>query len=237
MSSEKITVMMVDDHPLILQGLRKVLGAEDDIEVVGEAMDGQDAIQMARQLTPEVALVDINLPSMNGMQVTRQLKTDLPQTAVIILTAYHDENQLLHAIRAGASAYYSKDVPVAKLLSAIRQVRNGLYVVEDSVLDKLQLAEWIVESFGEMDAFWEGSEDMFMPLSDREMDILQWITRGMSNRQVAAELGISHQTVKNHMTSILRKLAVNDRTQAAVNALRKGWIRLQDIDDGSSSPE
>ena len=154
-----------------------------------------------------------------------------------MLTAYHDENQVFHAVRAGASAYYPKDVTVETLLGAIRQVSQGLYVIEENVLSKPELAAWIADRFQEMGAFWEGAEDMFMPLSDREMEILHLITRGLSNKQVALELGISHQTVKNHMTSILRKLAVNDRTQAAVYALRKGWIRLQDTDDESSSSE
>jgi DNA-binding NarL/FixJ family response regulator len=235
MSAEKIAVMIVDDHPLVLQGLRKVLAGEPDIEVVASATDGEEALETARRLTPDVILLDINLPSMNGMQVARQLKADLPNVAVIMLTAYHDENQVFHAVRAGASAYYPKDVTVDKLLGAIRQVSQGMYVIDENVLSKPQLAEWITERFEEIGAFWEGAEDMFMPLSDREMEILALITRGMSNKQVAVELGISHQTVKNHMTSILRKLAVNDRTQAAVYALRKGWIRLQDIDDESMS--
>jgi DNA-binding NarL/FixJ family response regulator len=231
---EEILVMIVDDHPLFLQGLRRVLEAEDGIRVIGAATDGEEALELARQLMPDVVLMDVNLPSMNGMQVTRQLKADLPNVAVIVLTAYHDENQVLYAVRVGASAYYPKDVTPAALVDAIRQVSQGYYVIEENVLSKPELAEWITERFEDF-AFWDGAEDMFMPLSPREMDILQLITRGLSNKQVAVELGISHQTVKNHMTSILRKLAVNDRTQAAVYALRKGWIRLHDADDGNQS--
>jgi len=173
---------------------------------------------------------------MNGLQVARQLKADLPSISIIMLTAYHDENQVLHAVRAGASAYYPKDVTPDALIDAIHQVHRGFYVIEENVLSKPELAEWITERFTEFGAFWEGAEDMFMPLSNREMDILQLITRGMSNKQVARALGISHQTVKNHMTSILRKLAVNDRTQAAVYALRKGWIRLQDTEGEGGLP-
>ena len=230
MSKPTISVMIVDDHSIFLQGLRRVLEAEPDLVVVGAAADGEEALDVAGRLVPDVVLLDINLPSMNGMQVTRRLKQDLPNVAVIMLTAYHDENQVLHAIRAGASAYYSKDVQIGELIDAIRQVHQGMYVVEENILSKPQLAEWIKVRFEEIGAFWEGAEDMFMPLSEREMGILNLITRGLSNKQVALELGISHQTVKNHMTSILRKLAVNDRTQAAVYALRKGWVRLQDID-------
>jgi DNA-binding NarL/FixJ family response regulator len=224
-----ISVLIVDDHPVFLQGLRRILESEEDVEVVGAANDGEQALELARQMAPDVVLLDINLPSMNGMQVTRQLKADAPAVAVILLTAYHDEDQVLHAIRAGASAYYAKDVQPEALLDAIRQVSQGLYVIEENILSKPELAEWITARFAEFDTFWEGSERMFTPLSAREMSILNLIARGMSNRQVAAELGISYQTVKNHMTSILRKLAVNDRTQAAIYALRRGWIRLQDI--------
>jgi len=224
----KIRILIVDDHPLFRQGLERVLQTAPDVQIVGAAEDGEQALALARQLTPDVVVMDINLPSMNGMQVTRQLKADLPNIAVIMITAYHDENQVFHAIRAGASAYYPKDVTPEILLDAIRQVSQGFYVVEENILSKPELARWIQERFEEIGAFWEGAEDMFMPLSPREMDILQLIARGLSNREIAIELNISHQTVKNHMTSILRKLAVNDRTQAAIYALRKGWVRLQD---------
>jgi DNA-binding NarL/FixJ family response regulator len=230
-SSNTITILIVDDHPVFLQGLRRVLEPEPGIEVIGSATDGRQALEEAASLEPDVVLLDVNLPSMNGMQVARQLRDDQPNTAIIMLSAYHDDNQVLHAIRAGASAFYPKDVAPDTLLAAIRQVSKGMYVIDETVLSKPELAEWITERFHEFGAFWEAQEDLFMPLSKREMDILQLITRGRSNKQAAQELGISYQTVKNHMTSILRKLAVNDRTQAAIYALRQGWIRLQDIDE------
>lgn len=230
MTAEGLRVLIVDDHPVFCQGLRRILEATPDITVAGVARDGEEALEMARQLTPDVILMDINLPSMNGMQVTRLVKAELPNIGVIMLTAYHDESQVLHAIRAGASAYYPKDVTPEKLIDAIRQVHEGMYVIEEHVFTQPELAKWIQSRFEELDAFWEGAEEMFMPLSAREMEILQLIARGKSNKAIAHELGISHQTVKNHMTSILRKLAVNDRTQAAIYALRKGWIRLQDTE-------
>jgi DNA-binding NarL/FixJ family response regulator len=230
-SPDIITILIVDDHPVFLQGLRRVLEPEPDIRVIGAAVDGKEALETAASLAPNVVLLDVNLPSMNGMQVARQLKDAQPHTAIIMLSAYHDENQVLHSIRAGASAFFPKDVAPDTLLAAIRQVSQGLYVIDETVLSKPELAEWITERFQEFGAFWAAQEDLFMPLSKREMDILQLITRGRSNKQAAQELGISYQTVKNHMTSILRKLAVNDRTQAAIYALRQGWIRLQDIDE------
>ena len=136
---------------------------------------------------------------------------------------------MLHAVRAGAYAYFPKDVSPSELVNAIEQVSQGNYVINDEVLAKPQVANWLLTQFENMAINSdEGPEETFRALSTREMEILKHITRGLSNKEIAKALGISRQTVKNHMTSILRKLAVNDRTQAAVYALRRGWIRLQD---------
>ena len=223
-----IRVMLVDDHPVFRQGLRRIIEAQEDMEVVAEVDDGVEALRIAHEIAPQVIVMDINLPSMNGLQVTRRIKVDLPGVAVVMLTAYHDDEQLFHAVRAGAAAYYPKDVTPHKLMDAVRQISQGNYVVDDTVLDKPQFAAWLAKEFERMDTGWSGADELFIPLSPREMEILSLITKGMSNKQIARKLGISHQTVKNHMTSILRKLSVNDRTQAAVYALRHGWVRLQD---------
>ncbi len=224
----KTSLMLVDDHPLFRQGLRRVLEAEEDLEVIMEVSDGEEALRLAKQLAPNVVLMDINLPRMNGLQVTRELKQAVPEVAIIILTAYHDDEQIFHSVRAGAAAYFPKDVTPRRLVEAIRQVSKGNYVVDDEVLNKPEVATWLLQQFDKV-AYVDGlPNDMFAPLSPREMEILQHIARGQSNKEVAYELGISRQTVKNHMTSILRKLAVNDRTQAALYAVRRGWIRLND---------
>lgn len=226
----KTSVMLVDDHPLFRQGLRRVLEAEEDLEVILEVADGQEALRMVKQLAPDVVIMDINLPHMNGLQVTREIKQAVPDVAVIMLTAYHDDEQIFHAIRAGAAAYFPKDVTPRRLVEAIRQVSEGNYVIDDEVLDKPEVASWLLRQFDQV-AYIDGMpNDMFAPLSPREMEILQHIARGQSNKEVAYALGISRQTVKNHMTSILRKLAVNDRTQAALYAVRRGWIRLHDTE-------
>jgi len=226
----KITVMLVDDHPVFRQGLRRVLESEDDLDVIAEVDDGLEALRQAKRLVPDVMLLDINLPNMNGLQVARSLKDTLLEINIIMLTAYHDDQQVFHAIRAGASAYFPKDVSPRRLIEAIRLVHQGSYVVEDRVLEKPQVGEWLLAQFEEADADVNGDlGSLLVPLSPREMEILQHIAQGKSNKEIAYELGISRQTVKNHMTSILRKLAVNDRTQAAIYALRRGWIRLQDI--------
>ncbi len=226
----KITVMLVDDHPVFRQGLRRVLEGEDDIEVIAEVDDGREALRQAKQLVPDVMLLDINLPGMNGLQVARALKDTLLEINIIMLTAYHDDQQVFHAIRAGASAYFPKDVSPRRLIEAVRLVYQGHYVIEDRVLSKPQVGEWLLKQFEQTEAGANGElGSLMVPLSPREMEILQQIAQGKSNKEVAYELGISRQTVKNHMTNILRKLAVNDRTQAAIYALRRGWIRLQDI--------
>lgn len=228
-TTSKIRLMIVDDHPLFRAGLHRVVEMEPDFAIIGEATDGQEALDMARKLEPQVILMDVNLPILNGLQVTRELTGSRSTVAIIVLTAYHDDEQMLHAIRAGASAYFPKDVDPQELVKAIREVAKGNYMLNDAVLAKPQVATWLINQFEQMqvtDA--EGSEFAYQPLSAREMEILTCITRGKSNKEIAQQLGISRQTVKNHMTSILRKLAVNDRTQAAVYALRRGWIRLQD---------
>ncbi len=227
---DKITIMIVEDHPLFGQGLRRVLEEEDDLEIIAEVSDGELAVKRAAELQPNVILMDINLPGINGLQATREIRASTDRTAIIILTAYHDEEQLFHAIRAGAAAYYPKDVSPAELIRAIREVAKGNYVIGDTVLSAPQVANWLLKEFEEL-AVYEDVEEMFMPLSPREMEILRYVAKGASNKEIARALGISRQTVKNHMSSILRKLAVNDRTQAAVLALRRGWIRLQDTID------
>jgi DNA-binding NarL/FixJ family response regulator len=225
---DKIRIMIVDDHPLFREGLRRVMEAEDDILVEAEVADGHEAIALAREIRPDVVLLDISLPSMNGLQVTREIKASLPDTAVINLTAYHDEEQIIHAINAGASAYYPKEVMPDKLVFAVRQVTKGQWVIDDRVLNKEELGVWLLDQYRQIAATGIADDSRFVPLSSREMEILQYVVRGSSNKEIAHALQISQQTVKNHISSILRKLDAKDRTEAAVYALRHGWIRLAD---------
>lgn len=225
----KITVFIVDDHPLFRRGLINILNLEDDIAVLGECDDGEQGLEEILETQPDVALLDINMPSMNGLQVTNRIKADRSGIKVILLTAYDDQEQVLHAMRAGASAYCSKDVTPSKLVEIVRQVHEGHYVINEQTFDERSIQNWLdagVEAA--TGPYMIDPGEHFVPLSPREMEILRYVTRGMSNKEIAFSLGISHQTVKNHMTSILRKLAVEDRTQAAVYALRHGWVRLED---------
>ena len=226
--SDTTSIVIVEDHPLFRQGLRRVLEIESDLKVIAELGDGEQAIAQVPEMKPDVVLMDINLPKANGLQATRQITAIWEQARVIVLTAYHDDEQLFHALKAGAAAYYPKQVDPKTLVSAIRAVSAGNFVIGDEVMAKPQVASWLIKQFEELAVFDESPNEMFAPLSTREMSILQLIARGASNKEIARELSISRQTVKNHMSSILRKLAVNDRTQAAVLALRRGWIRLED---------
>lgn len=222
-----IKLFVVDDHPVFRQGLRDVLETEPDMEVVGEAADGEAALELGYQLKPDVVLMDINLPTINGLQVTRRLTSIVPDLAVVVITGYDDAEQVFHAFRAGASAYCPKDITPDALVKIIKAVHNGQYVVGEKLMSHDEVVKWIEEKVGGMAGGLPGdAEDLFVPLSPREMEILEHVTAGLSNKEIAYKLGISHQTVKNHMTAILRKLRVDDRTQAAVYALSRGWVRL-----------
>lgn len=225
----KIGVLIIDDHHIFREGLQNILGFHNDIRVLGEGVNGRQALQLVYELCPDIVLMDINIPLINGIQVTRQLTTERVSSRVIMLTAYDDDEQRLHAMRAGASAYCPKDIEPDKLVETIRDVFRGLYVVGNQVFDREGIETWMDEGVVELGGpYYADTEESFTPLSPREMEILHCVTRGMSNKEIARALNISHQTVKNHMTSILKKLAVEDRTQAAVFALRRGWVRLSD---------
>jgi len=224
----KVRILLIDDHPLFRQGVTWTLSNQPDLEIVGEVADGQAAIQQADILVPDLVLCDINLPGMNGLEVTRILKRRHPQMAVIILTLHEDDEQLFHAIRVGASAYAIKDIAAQDLISLIRRVGRGEYLINENVLSRPFVASKVLDQFRELATLDEAADTVFSPLTPREVEILDCVARGNSNKEIARLLSISDQTVKNHITSILRKLAVNDRTQAVIYALRHGWIKLGD---------
>lgn len=231
----KIRVVIVDDHHIFRQGVQVNLEMNPDIEVVGHAATGEQGLEVVHAQQPDVVVMDINLPLMNGIQVTRQLVGEGNPARVIMLTAYDDTQQMIYALRAGAAAYCVKEINPEKLVDVIRFVTQGRYVLGDQVFDKAGLDAWIEKGVqATAGQYYADMSETFSPLSAREMEILQCVTRGLSNKEIARTLKISHQTVKNHMTAILRKLAVEDRTQAAVFALREGWVRLQDTDHEST---
>lgn len=223
----KVKVLIIDDHPLFRQGIRWSLEDATDIEVVGEAENGQEAIRLTERTTPDVVLVDINLPGLNGLEVARVIKRREPRIGIIVLSVYEDDDQLFQAIKVGAAAYSSKDVNPENLLYFIREVARGKYLINDAVLSKPNVATRVLHQFRELAATDdEQAAALFAPLTSREIEILDCIARGLSNKEIANELSISGQTVKNHITSILSKLQVNDRTMAVIYAIKKGWIKM-----------
>jgi DNA-binding NarL/FixJ family response regulator len=227
---KEITLLIVDDHPLFRQGVSDALALEQGFRVVGQAADGKHALELIRDLDPDIAVLDVNLPEMNGQQITHQVTQEKLRTRILLLTGYDDVEQAIHAAHAGAAAYCAKDIQPQNLISIIREVANGKYVIGENVFTRRELDNWLESQLEGARRSYSEPGSPFHPLSDREMEVLSCVVRGMSNKEIAGLLGISHQTVKNHVTSILRKFGVEDRTQAVVYALKRGWVNLQDTD-------
>ena len=225
---KEITLIIADDHPLFRQGVVDALSLEKDFKIVAQASNGEEAIALIRSLNPTVAIVDINMPGMNGQQVTHQVTSEHLSTRVVLLTGYDDVEQAIHAVLAGAVGYCAKEIQPDVLARTVRAVAEGKYAIAGNIFNRRDLDRWIDEQMDGARRSYSEPGSPFHPLSDREMEVLACVVRGMSNKEIAGLLGISHQTVKNHVTSILRKFGVEDRTQAVVYALRRGWVKLQD---------
>lgn len=224
-----LRVILADDHPLFREGLRQTLSLDPSIHVLATLEDGQAALEAIRSQLPDVAILDINMPLVNGLQVASQVQQEKLPTRVILLTGYNDTSQALHAAVAGARGFCSKDVLPETLLRCVHAVAEGSYVLGEEIFTQEAFRQWVQTRF----QWYRGEGDngqIFKPLSAREMEVLACMARGMSNKEIAAKLFISQQTVKNHVTSILRKFGVEDRTQAVVYALKHGWIDLQDLE-------
>jgi len=221
------TILVIDDQPLFRQGIRHAVEQySDEFEVIGEAMDGEEGLQLASAREPAVIVLNAEVGGLNGLEVIRTIKHQVPGAAVIVVTTHEDEEKLFYAIKYGASAYLLKNVSTEEFLDVTRQVAQGHYLINDSVLSKPVVASRVLKSFRDLaDEVDQDVEPLFIPLSVREVEVLDYIAKGNSNKEIARAMGISDQTVKNHITSIMRKLAVNDRTQAVVYALRHGWIK------------
>ena len=214
--SEKITVLLVDDHKMVRQGVRAFLQAQSDIEVVGEADSGETAVTLAAEHAPDVVLMDLVMPGMDGVTATRQVKAQSPRTQIIMLTSYHQDEHIFPAIRAGALSYLLKDIEPAALADAVRQAAQG-----EAVLHPRVAARVVQELHGSR----QESVNVFTELSDRELEVLRLIADGANNSSIAEQLVISQKTVKSHVSNILSKLHLADRTQAAVLAWREGIVR------------
>ena len=225
----QITLIVVDDHPLFRQGVVDTLSLESDMCIIAQSAAGDDALELIRTKKPAVAVLDVNLPGMNGQQITHQVSREKLPTRVILMTGYDDIEQAIHAALAGAHGYCSKDIEPQNLARMIREVAGGKFVFANNAFSRRELDAWVEDGMEGVNRSFSEPGSPYRPLSDREMEVLACVVRGMSNKEIASLLQISHQTVKNHVTAILRKFGVEDRTQAVVFALKRGWVTLKDM--------
>jgi DNA-binding NarL/FixJ family response regulator len=215
-----IRVLLVDDQALFREGLETLLSVHRDIQVVGQACNGREAVEVATKVEPDVVLMDVRMPVLNGVQATRRVMQALPHCRVIVLTTFDDDEYVFDALRAGAAGYLLKDVASTQLVEAIRATARGESILEPSVAAK------VIAEFTRVSSMVPSTqmEQLVEPLSARELEILASIARGHSNKEIAGQLFIAEGTVKNHVTHILSKLNVRDRTQAALKARELGLL-------------
>jgi len=219
---DKITILIADDHAVVREGTRRILEQELGLEVVAEAADGEEAVRLAIELKPDVAIVDISMPNLDGIEATRQIKAQCPSITVLILSAYDDDQFVFSLLEAGAAGYLLKDVRGRELVDAVRAVHAGESVLHPSIARKV------------LNRFVSSPEkpkkrEPIETLSQRERDILRLATRGLSNKDIADQLCLSIRTVQGHLTHIFNKLQVSSRTEAVVRGLKEGWITLDDV--------
>ncbi len=216
--SENITVMIVDDHEMVRKGARGYLDAQPDITVVAEAESGDEAVQLAREVVPDVVLMDLVMPGMDGVEATRKVKDISPRTKIIVLTSYHQDEHIFPALQAGAISYLLKDVKAQDLVSAIHSAARGEATLHPRVADRL---------IKQVRSGKKEPSSAFTGLTEREMEILTLVAKGHTNQRIADELVISVGTVKGHVSNILSKLHLADRTQAAVYAWQEGIVKRE----------
>ncbi|MBP6471435.1 MAG: response regulator transcription factor [Chloroflexi bacterium] len=219
----RIRVLLVDDQALFREGLHTLLSVWPDLEVVGEAGNGQEALDAAARLIPDVVLMDLRMPVLDGVAATRRLLEKMPQVKIIVLTTFDDDDHVFDGLRAGAVGYLLKDVPSEKLVEAIRAAAAGQSFLQPSVAAKV-VAEFTRLTAVAQETAVSPQNSLVEPLSEREQEILALVATGASNKEIAGELFITEGTVKNHVTNILGKLGVRDRTQAALKAREIGLI-------------
>lgn len=218
-SAEKIKVLIVDDHQVVRQGLRTFLELQEDISVIGEAGDGQAAVEMVARLEPDVVLMDLVMPRLDGIAATRRVKSEFSHVKVIALTSFTEDDKVFPAIQAGASSYLLKDVSPDDLVEAIRAVHQGESRLHPEITRKLM--EQVAQQNNSV------REPLPEALTEREGDVIRLVARGCSNHEIAQELVISEKTVKTHISNILSKLHLVDRTQLAIYAIKKGLVDAQ----------
>jgi DNA-binding NarL/FixJ family response regulator len=235
MAMQRNTILIVDDHPLFRQGIRRLIEESGKFRVVAEAATGYEAIRLADIHQPHLILIDIQLPGVTGLKIARILKKQHPTSHIVIVSMHMDDERLFDAVRVGASAFLSKDIEAQELVDSIARVAAGEQLINATVLSRPQLARKVLNEFrnlsGDSGRGARQNTSQQMPLSVREVEVLDCVAQGLSNKEIAEALFITEQTVKNHMTSVLRKLEVTDRVQAVLYAVKNGWIQI-----GSSNP-
>ncbi len=216
-----IKILIADDHAVVREGTRQILEQEPDMDVIGEAADGEETVRLAGSLKPDVAIIDISMPKMDGIEATKQIKALFPTMVVLILSAYDDDQFVFSLLEAGAAGYLLKSVRGSELVEAVRSVYNGESVLHPSIARKV-LNRFVPAP--DKSTKQEPSE----VLTDRELEVLRLATRGLSNQEIADELFLSLRTVQAHISHIFNKLQVSSRTEAVVRALKEGWVNLTD---------
>ncbi len=223
-----ISVLIVDDHPIFRLGLVQAFALAPDIQIVAEAMDGEQALEMIATFLPKVVVMDINLSRWNGQWVTYQVCCQNLPTRVLLLGAYDVLEQAVHAATNGAAGYASKDIEPRRLVRCVRWIADGGYVFLGRLMNEEEATRWMQEQIGDV-RYYRDPGHPYTPLTKREFQVMRLLVCGASNKEIAVILGISQQTVKNHVTAILRKMGVSDRTQAVGRALYLGWVNLNDL--------
>lgn len=219
MASNRIRVLIAEDHSLVREGTRQVLDQQPDMTVIAEAGDGGSAVDAAVRHSPDVALLDIRMPGMTGIEATRLIRQRAPSTAVLILSAYDDDDYVSALLEAGAAGYLLKTVRAEELVDAVRRVHTGETVFHPAIAHKLA-------------RLWSRRSDLVSdksPLTEREMDVLRLVCRGLLNKEIAAELGVSVRTVEGHLNAIFGRLGVRSRTEAAMHAASHGWFSEEEV--------
>jgi two-component system, NarL family, response regulator LiaR len=219
---DKIRIVVADDHSVVREGTRTLLERQPDMEVVGEAADGEEAIKVIEEKKPDVAILDISMPKLSGIEVTRQIKPRLPSLAILILSAYDNDEYIFALLEAGAAGYLLKDVPGSEIVEAVRSVHSGESVLHPSIARKV-----IQRAISGTAKALEGKSDI--DLSEREKEVLKLAAKGLNNKDIADALCISIRTVQGHINSIFRKLGVGSRTEAVFQSVKKGWLSFEDL--------